>query len=65
MALPEIQERLYTAEDLWNLSHLPENEAKRLQLIEGEIYEMAPTGGEHGGITLDLGVSDSRAREGK
>lgn len=55
MASLELQERLYTAEDLWGLSHLPENENKRLQLIEGEIYEMPPAGGEHGGITLDLG----------
>jgi Uma2 family endonuclease len=55
MALPEVQEKLYTAEDLWELSHQPENKSKRLQLIEGVIYEMPPAGGEHGGITLDLG----------
>jgi len=55
MALLELQERLYTVEDLWEISHLPENVDKRLHLIEGEIYEMPPTGGEHGGITLDLG----------
>ena len=55
MALPEIQERVYTTQDFWEFSHLPENADKRLQLIEGEIYEMPPAGGEHGGMTLDLG----------
>jgi len=55
MALLELEEKLYTAEDLWELSHLPENQNKRLRLIEGVIYEMPPAGGEHGGITLDLG----------
>ncbi len=55
MASLEIQERLYTVEDLWELSHRPENADKRLQLIEGIIYEMPPTGGEHGGIALDIG----------
>ena len=55
MALPGIEQRLYTAEDLWELSHQPENENRRLELIEGEIHEMPPAGGEHGGITLDLG----------
>ena len=38
MALLELHERLYTVEDLWEISHLPENVDKRLQLIEGEIY---------------------------
>jgi len=56
MALPGIEERLYTAGELWELSHQPENRGKRLELIEGAIYEMPPTGGEHGGITLDLGA---------
>lgn len=55
MALPEVGQQLYTAEAFWELSHLPENRDKRLQLIEGELYEMLPAGGEHGGITLDLG----------
>ncbi len=56
MAQLELQERLYTADDLWELAHQPEYEGKRLQLIEGEVYEMPPTGGEHGGITLDIGA---------
>jgi len=56
MASLELQERLYTAEDLWEISHRAENADKRLQLIEGELYEMPPTGGKHGGITLDFGA---------
>lgn len=56
MALPGIEERLYTAGELWELSHQPENRDKHLELIEGEIYAMPPAGGEHGGITLDLGA---------
>jgi Uma2 family endonuclease len=55
MALPEIGERLYSAEDFWEFSHLPDNQSKRLQLIEGVIHEMPPAGGEHGGMALDLG----------
>jgi hypothetical protein len=35
MALQDIQERIYTAGDLWELSHRPENDAKRLELSEG------------------------------
>ncbi len=45
------QERLYTVEDLWELSHLPENEGKRFRLIEGVLYEMSPTGWLHGDLT--------------
>lgn len=35
------EERLYTAENLWELSAAPENADKHLELIEGVIYEMA------------------------
>ncbi len=56
MALPEVQSRLYTVEDLWELSHRSEYADKRLRLIEGELYEMSPAGGEHGGIALELGA---------
>jgi Uma2 family endonuclease len=36
-----IQERLYTAKEFWEIARLPENEDKRLALIDGEIIEMA------------------------
>ena len=55
MALRDFQDHLYTVEELWELSHLSENADKRLELIEGVLHEMPPTGGEHGGIALDVG----------
>lgn len=45
-----------TAEELWRLSHLPENVGKRFDLIEGVLTEMPPAGWEHGEITLELGA---------
>lgn len=54
------REKIYTAGDLWELSQLPAYEGKRLELIDGEIIEMPPTGGEHGSVThemaLDVGL---------
>lgn len=55
MALPEIQEKQYTAGDLWELSHRPDNEGKRFELSEGVLIEMAPAGLKHGGFALQLG----------
>jgi Uma2 family endonuclease len=51
-----IQEKFYTAEEFWEFSHRPENVDKRLELVEGEIREMTPAGGEHGEITFDFGL---------
>jgi len=48
-----VEEQLYTAQDLWVLSHAG-GEAKRLELAGGEIVEMAPTGGLHGLVTMEL-----------
>jgi len=36
-----VKERLYTAKEFWEIARLPENENKRLALIDGEIVEMA------------------------
>jgi len=38
-----VQEKLYTAAEFIEIVQLPENEAKRLELIDGEICEMAPS----------------------
>jgi Uma2 family endonuclease len=46
--VPQIAESLYTADDLWTLSHLPEYSDKRLELREGALIEMSPAGGKHG-----------------
>src|SRR5579859_1978264 len=44
----EIQERLYSVEEFWEIALLPENEHKRLELINGEIVEMPPSSTENG-----------------
>jgi Uma2 family endonuclease len=48
------QERVYTSQDLWELSQLPENEGKRLYLIDGEIYKMPPAGPLHGATSMKV-----------
>lgn len=46
-----IQERLYTADDLWELSH--NGDGIRYELIEGVLYEMPPAGGLHGDVASE------------
>jgi Uma2 family endonuclease len=53
---PQAEQHTYTAEDLWELSHLPENSEKRLELVEGVLIEMPPAGALQGGCTSDLGI---------
>ncbi|MBI1281770.1 MAG: Uma2 family endonuclease [Anaerolineaceae bacterium] len=48
--------KTYTVEEFWDYVHLPENAGRRLELVNGEIVEMVPTGGEHGEITFDFGL---------
>ena len=45
-----IQERLYTVDDVWRLSQLPENEHKRFYLIDGELFWDMPPGYTHGNL---------------
>jgi hypothetical protein len=40
MANPTIEERLYTADEFRDITRLPENEHRRLELVEGVIVEM-------------------------
>jgi Uma2 family endonuclease len=42
-----LNERLYTADEFWELCQLPENVDKHWELIEGTIYEMSPAGIDH------------------
>lgn len=49
-----VQEKLYTADEFWNIAQLPENSQKRLELTHGAIIEMASAGGEHGGIAANF-----------
>src|SRR4051812_44007689 len=49
-----VQEKLYTADELWNLS---DNDAdKRYELDEGNLIEMSPSGEEHGLIAMTIGA---------
>jgi Uma2 family endonuclease len=50
-----IQERFYTAEDLWNMLGEAEDDV-RLELIDGELIEMTPAGGEHGAVAFRFGL---------
>jgi len=42
------QEKLYTVEDLWVLTHLPENEHKHLELVYGKVVAKMSPGQIHG-----------------
>jgi Uma2 family endonuclease len=50
MLIMAVQEKLYTADDLWELSHQV-GDHKRLELVKGVLHEMAPTGDMHMVIT--------------
>jgi len=50
-----IQEKLYTVDDVWELSHHPENENKYFYLIDGELYWDMPPGGQHGTLAIEIG----------
>lgn len=48
-----VQERVYTnADAFWELSR--EFEDQHYELIEGVVYEMPPTGEEHGVVTVEI-----------
>lgn len=51
-----VTEKLYTADDLWQLSHRREFQDRRLELIAGKIIEMPFNGGQHGAVAANLGV---------
>ena len=49
-----LQEKLYTSEDLWELSQNPENDGKRLTLIDGRLLSRAPAGWIRGDIAFSI-----------
>jgi Uma2 family endonuclease len=50
-----IQEKIRTAEDLWELSHRPEYADMRLELSEGRLIVMSPASWIHGDHALWMG----------
>ena len=44
----EVKARVYDVDRFWEFVHQPENADKHLELIKGEIIEMAPPGEERG-----------------
>lgn len=48
--------RIYSAADLWDISHDPAYAGRRFELSEGELIEMAPAGGEHGDLGSELNM---------
>ena len=49
-----IQERLYTVDDVWELAHQPENDNIHFELIDGELFQMAPPGLQHGNLAVEI-----------
>jgi Uma2 family endonuclease len=49
-----VQDRLYTADDLWDISHRA-GETRRFEVVKGEPRDMTRTGGLHGVIALEIG----------
>ena len=49
-----IREQVYRVADLWEISHRPENDVKRIELVEGVIVMAAAAGAKHGGIASKL-----------
>lgn len=47
----QIKERLFTVDDVWQLSHMPENELKHFYLIDGELFWDMPPGYTHGNLS--------------
>jgi Uma2 family endonuclease len=47
-------ERIYSADDLWELSHDPAYDEQRLELSKGVLIQMSPAGGEHGELAAEL-----------
>ncbi len=46
-----VQDKLYTADELWELSHREMDHVQRYELDDGELIVMTPTGDRHGIVT--------------
>lgn len=51
----ELRQRLYDIDDVWEFANHPDSENRRFELVDGELIEMVPPGGEHGELSLNMG----------
>ena len=49
-----IQKQLHTVDDVWELTHHPDNDNKHYDLIDGELLEMSPPGIPHGALAAEI-----------
>ena len=49
------RERLYTVDDVWRLARAPENDARKICLIDGELVITMSPGRLHGRLALRIG----------
>jgi Uma2 family endonuclease len=50
-----VQEKLYTSEEFWEIAQRRDNDAKRLELINGIIIELPPSSPTNGMIAMLIG----------
>ena len=50
-----LRERVFDIDDLWEFVCQAENNGRRFELIDGELFEMSPTGEIHGQLVIRLG----------
>jgi Uma2 family endonuclease len=55
MPQQEIRKKFYSKDELLELSHAPENDARRFELSEGVLIEKPLEGGRHGVFTAKIG----------
>ena len=49
-----LQQKTYDIDDVWELAHQTGNDGRRFELMDGELFEMSPTGAEHGSLAVIL-----------
>ena len=55
----------YDIDDVWEIVHRPENDDKRFELLDGQLVEFPPAGGQHGVMAAEMcfHVYDANKRE--